>query len=78
MLYPNLNAEMARYGIKRKDIADRIYNGRVATVSERLNGKFPMDIDEAVSIRDEFFPNLTIDYLFDKNARGIYEKEGVN
>lgn len=78
MLYPNLNAEMARYRIKRKDIADKFYNGRVATVSERLNGKYPMDIDEAIAIRDEFFPNLTIDYLFDKNARVILEKEEVN
>lgn len=78
MIFPNLRAEMARYGIKQKDIAEKLYNGAESRVSERLNGKYQMDIDECIALRDKFFPGMTIDYLFDKNIKIFHEKEGVN
>lgn len=52
-MYPNLDAEMARKGIKRKDLA-QLFKGRVPTVSEKLNGKYPLLLDEAVRIRKRF------------------------
>lgn len=64
-MYPNLDAEMARKGIKRKDLAG-LFSGRIPTVSDKLNGKYPLSLDEAEKIRSEYFPDLTLDYLFDK------------
>ena len=64
-MFPNLNAEMARKGLKRKDLA-RVFKGRIPSVSEKLNGKYPLYLDEARQIRDEFFPEYSIDYLFEK------------
>ncbi|MEA0555598.1 helix-turn-helix transcriptional regulator [Lysinibacillus irui] len=61
--FPNLEAELARQGIQRKDIAEKI-GVRVATVSDKLNGKYPFTLDEATAIKNIFFPNLSMDYLF--------------
>ena len=66
-MYPNLDAEMAREGLKRRDLA-WIFNNRIATVSDKLNGKSPLLLDEAVKIRDAYFPNLTLDYLFERKG----------
>lgn len=67
MTYPNLDAEMARRGLKRKDLA-WIFNNRVATVSDKLNGKSPLLLDEAVKIKKTYFPELSLDYLFERPA----------
>ncbi len=64
-MYPNLDAEMARRGLKRKDLTV-VFKGRSATVSDKLNGKSPLLIDEAKSIQTMFFPDFTLDYLFQK------------
>lgn len=64
-MYPNLNAEMARLGIKRSDIAKDLFNGRTATVSDKLNGKYPLLLSEAIEIKKTYFPHLELGYLFD-------------
>ena len=64
-LFPNLDAELARLNIKRTDIAKDLYKGRVASVSDKLNGKSPLTIEEALMIKRKYFPNLMLDYLFD-------------
>ena len=64
-LFPNLDAELARRNIKRSDIARDLYRGRVASVSDKLNGKYPLSIEEALMIKNKYFPNLKLDYLFD-------------
>lgn len=65
-MYPNLEAEMARKGIKRKDLAP-LFKGRPATVSDKLNGKSPLLLDEARKIQSAFFPQHSLDYLFGKD-----------
>lgn len=64
-MYPNLDAEMARKGLKRKDLA-WMFKDRVATVSDKLNGKSPILIDEAIKIQQTYFPSLSLEYLFKK------------
>lgn len=64
-MFPNLDAEMARLGLKRKDLADEIFSGRTATVSDKLNGKYPLLLGEAIRIRATFFPDFSLDYLFE-------------
>lgn len=66
-MYPNLDAEMARKGLKRKDLA-WMFKDRTATVSDKLNGKSPILIDEAFRIKETYFPDLSLDYLFEKEV----------
>lgn len=61
--FPNLEAEMARMGIQKKDVAEKL-GVRAATISDKMNGKFPFTLDEVVTIKKSFFPNLTLEYLF--------------
>lgn len=63
-MYPNLTAELARKGLKQKDILQVLKTRRPATVSEKLSGKCPLLIDEAFKIQSAFFPDLSLDYLF--------------
>lgn len=65
-MYPNLAAELARKGLKQKDIAP-ILGIRPATLSSKLSGKSPLLLDEAFTIQKTFFPNSSLDYLFEKS-----------
>lgn len=69
-MYPNLDAEMARKGLKRKDLAE-FFNNRIPSVSEKLNGKYPLLLDEAHRIKMEHFPECSLDYLFERNTNHI-------
>lgn len=73
-MYPNLNAELARRNIKRSDIAKDLFNGRTSSVSDKLNGKYPLLLSEATGIKNQYFPELELGYLFEKEN----ELEGVN
>lgn len=65
-MYKNLEAEMVRKGINRKDISE-LLDVRYATIVEKLNGKYPFKLDEALAIKKKWFPEFSIEYLFDKN-----------
>lgn len=62
-MYPNLELEMKKSKIKRKDIAE-LLDMRPATITEKLNGKTSVSVIEAAKIQDSFFPDYSIDYLF--------------
>ncbi|RED54768.1 XRE family transcriptional regulator [Cohnella lupini] len=66
-MYPNLAAEMARKKLKQQDIAV-VLNVRSATVSNKLTGKSPLLIDEAFGIQSSLFPDLSLEYLFKRQA----------
>jgi hypothetical protein len=62
-MYPNLNAEMARHDIGTKQIS--VVLGKTLEITRnKLSGRSNLTTLEAGAIRDEFFPNMTIDYLF--------------
>lgn len=62
-MFPNLKAEMARYGLSCAQIAASI--GRsISGMDNRLRGKATLSISEAIIIHDKFFPNMSYDYLF--------------
>ncbi|WP_440706227.1 XRE family transcriptional regulator [Heyndrickxia oleronia] len=63
MQHRNLRAEMAREGITMVDIANFL-NVRYATVNEKVNGKYRFYYDEALKIKNRFFPNQSLEYLF--------------
>jgi predicted transcriptional regulator len=64
-MYPNLEAEIARYKISKEEIAESI-GINYKTFINKLNGKYPIKLHEAEKIRNEFFPDLDLDYLFAK------------
>ncbi|MGL5677994.1 MAG: hypothetical protein ACRDDX_16495 [Cellulosilyticaceae bacterium] len=59
----NLKAEMMRYGIRAKDFAEAL-NKREATISSRMTGKTTFSVDEAIKLKQLYFPHLDIEYLF--------------
>lgn len=62
MLY-NLKIEMLKKGIEINDIAKAIGQHR-NTAADKISGKRSFSIPEAKTIKDTFFPNQTIEYLF--------------
>ena len=61
--YVNLEAEMARKGLLKKDIAETL-GVRSATVYDKLKGKHPFTLDEVLKIKNKHFPEFTLEYLF--------------
>ena len=68
-MYQNLMAEMARRGIKKKDLA-AFLGLRYPTLVDKTNGRSRFFFDEAVKIKNHFFPDCSLEYLFEsKNDR---------
>ncbi len=63
MAYPNLSAELRRYGITQEEMAKRI-GRKPETVSRWMNGKNSMPVGECFRIKESLFPTLSVDYLF--------------
>lgn len=63
-MYPNLEAEKSRNKVTNKDIA-RVFGIDASTVSAKLNSYDRLKFSEAKAIRDNFFPTLQVEYLFD-------------
>lgn len=76
-MYKNLEAEMARKRITRNDIST-ILGVRYATVIEKLNGKYDFKLKEAFVIKEEMFPDLSIEYLFEKETPKLSNRKEVN
>jgi len=63
-MYKNLEAEMVRKGITRRDLAV-LLNVRYATISLKLNGKSKLYYEEALKIKETYFPEYSVEYLFE-------------
>lgn len=59
----NLSAEMARYGVSNVDIQNLLGCSN-KTVTNKLSDNTTFSVNEAIKIRDAFFPGLRIEYLF--------------
>ena len=59
----NLKAEMARYGITVPDIS-RITQKSDKSIRDKITGKSDFSMPEGLAIRNEFFPGLSLEYLF--------------
>ena len=63
-MYRNLEAEMKRANVNKYQLAKCIgktYN----TVLQKMSGKYPFTLDEAMKIHQEFFPQLDFTKLFE-------------
>ena len=61
-MFPNLDAEMARYKVTAKDIAETL-GLSVERTRDRLTGRVALKTKEIELIRDKHFPEMTLDYL---------------
>jgi hypothetical protein len=66
-MYLNLLTEMNRIDVTIEQIADALGLHR-NSVSNKINGNTPWTFEEALTIRDKFFPYADIQYLFTKIA----------
>ena len=67
-MYKNLEAEMVRENITRKDLAN-LLNVRYATIIDKLKGRYSFTLDEAFKIRNKYFPYLSFEYLFETEEK---------
>ncbi len=78
MSYPNLEAELARAGIKQKEVAN-LLKRNPATINTWLRGEEAEEergeedgkrkgggftVEDCKKLRDKFFPGMSLDYLF--------------
>lgn len=59
----NLEAEMKRKGISRSDIA-RTLNVSYRTIHSKFNGESEWSYADCVKVRNKYFPNMLLEYLF--------------
>ena len=62
-MFKNLLAEMARRDINNLDLS-RLLNLTPNTISRKMTGKSEFTRKEMFTIKNNFFPELTIEYLF--------------
>lgn len=60
----NLEAEMKRYGVSRKNVAN-LLELSYSTIHSRFNGILPWTYEECVTIQQELFPDSELKYLFE-------------
>lgn len=69
-MYPNFNAEFARGNFTLEKLADEMEArgcGRtVPTLSNKLNGKYPITLKEARVMQTIVAPDIPIDILFEE------------
>ena len=65
-MLPNLEAEIARNNIKKKAIANAIDLSERG-LQKKLKGESSFTFPEAEAIRDTFFPDMELEYLFEQS-----------
>ena len=66
--FSNLRAEMARAGLTIGDVSEKILVSR-DKLSRTLGNKSSIDLNTACQIRNAFFPDMTLEYLFAEMLR---------
>ena len=62
-MYKNLTQEMRKHGITQSEVAKSASMAE-SSLSECLSGRMKFKLDQAIAIRDTFFPGMNLDYLF--------------
>ncbi|WP_238905664.1 helix-turn-helix transcriptional regulator [Clostridium sp. YIM B02506] len=62
-MFSNLEAELRRKNIKRKDLAKKL-NLTIGTISLKLNGKSPITLSEAKEIKSVLKVDIPLEILF--------------
>jgi hypothetical protein len=62
--FRNLAAEKARYKVSNKMIAE-VIGKSIDTVDKKMSGAIDWKANEMLAIKRAFFPQYTLDYLFE-------------
>lgn len=69
-MYPNLKAEFARKDLTLekvvKELAKRDFKMTISTLSQKLNGKYPLTLDEAKAIKAITGVDIPLEILFEE------------
>ena len=76
MRFTTLRAEMARKGLKGTDIAKALQISKKSAYN-KINGITEFTLKETITIRDKFFPDMTIDFLFNNDGTNSNTKQVV-
>jgi transcriptional regulator with XRE-family HTH domain len=64
-MYPNLKAEFARLGLTLEVIAKEL-DVTVGTLSLKLNGKYPITLNEAKKLKEIAKTDIPLEILFEE------------
>lgn len=64
-MFPNLRAEMSRKKITLEMLAEGL-GLAISTVSQKLNGKYPITFDEAKKIKSILGVDIPLEILFEE------------
>ena len=68
-MFPNLKAELARKGFTLEKLASEMdkrgYGRTVPTLSQKLNGKYDLSLNEAKAIQAIVSPEIPLEILFE-------------
>lgn len=71
-MYPNFNAEYSRRNFTleklSKEMEKRGYRRTPGTLSQKLNGKFPITLNEAKALKSIVAPDIPLEVLFSEEA----------
>ena len=68
-MYRNLEAELARRGITKTQVAQEL-GITLGTLSLKLNGKYKLTLPEAIRIKKILNVDLPVEYLFETEVSG--------
>lgn len=74
-MFPNLNAELSRIGVRKRVLAKTLGVAET-TIYRKLSGEIPLTLSECKKIRNEHLPKLTLEYLFAEEGEGFAVKNG--
>ena len=66
-MFPNLEGERAKFKIKLADLAEAI-GVTIGTMSLKLQGKYPITLDEAIKIKARIGTDMPIEELFSEEV----------
>lgn len=64
-MYRNAKAEMVRVGVTLANLSENL-GGTMSTWSQKLNGKYPITLDEAKRFKRFVKTDLPLEVLFEK------------
>lgn len=67
-MFPNLRAEMARCGVTVADIS-KVAHKTDRSIRDKIGGRGDFTLTEIYAIRDAFFTGMSLEYLFERDAR---------
>lgn len=67
-MYKNLEIEMVRIGISKRELARKI-NMPYVTLMDKISGRSRFWYEEAILIKEVAFPDLTVEYLFETEEK---------